>query len=270
MRSCPLCGHLFRSAQEGCVPDPLPPAHVVVPVAEVEAVAKLDPGLRYLAVGVLLAPVFALTPLLQYMAWFLSALAHELGHSAVAWFFGSPSVPAIRLDGHAAAVHGDQMVGLVVLIAAGLAASIVRAARPKDRKVAAAVAAGLVGLYLAVALTPVRGYLFLLGGHGGELAIGGIFLVRCATGGFTESRAERGLYGVLGWYLIGKNVALSTMLLCSAAARAEYAGSGSFGLTNDYLRLGLPLEVVATGMGLVAIAVGAAVVNHAWRRPTGV
>ena len=49
-----------------------------------------------LGMGALLAPVFSLTPILQYMGWFLGSLCHEIGHSVVAWVFGMPAFPAIR------------------------------------------------------------------------------------------------------------------------------------------------------------------------------
>ena len=69
-------------------------------------------------------------------------------------------------------------------------------------------------------------------------------------GGFTESSAERLAYGVLGWFLTGKNLFLFVGLLTSAASRAHYADNGSFGLTNDMIRvaqdvLGWRLESVA-------------------------
>ena len=47
--------------------------------------------------------------------------------------------------------------------------------------------------------------------------------------------------------------------MTSAAGREAYRNSGSFGLTNDYLRVaedvvGCPLEMVAVGMGILALA----------------
>ena len=65
---------------------------------------------------------------------------------------------------------------------------------------------------------------------------------------------------VLGWFLLGKNVVLTGGLVFSEAARARYAANGSFGLTNDYLRLshellGWPLEAVGLLMSLAALAV---------------
>src|SRR5262249_11161980 len=108
------------------------------------------------------------------------------------------------------------------------------------------------------AFTTARELLHLLAGHGAELAFATLCFWRTLDGGFTESRAERGLYGTLGWFLLGRNVNLCLGLLTSPAARGHYRSSGSFGLKNDLLRaaedvLGWPLQSVALGM-LVACA----------------
>ena len=206
----------------------------------------------WLGLGLVTAPIFALTPLLQIMGWFVSALVHEMGHAAMGWFFGTPAIPAIRLDGHAAAFHQGQLPWLVLVIAVCLGATGWRVFGGTRGR---AVTLGLVALYLAVAFSPLHESLFLLAGHGGEYVIAAVFLWRCAVGGFVHSRAERLLYGTLGWFLLGENLLLSGRLLFSAMARSDYAGSGSFGLTNDYLRMGLPLPLVAGAMGLVGIAI---------------
>ena len=80
------------------------------------------PGQAGGSVGVLLAPVLTLTPILQYMGWFLGSLCHETGHVAAAWAMGCPAFPAIRLDGHAAALHREQQPLLVASAIAGLLA----------------------------------------------------------------------------------------------------------------------------------------------------
>ena len=64
----------------------------------------------------------------------------------------------------------------------------------------------------------------------------------------------------MAWYLLLENLWLCGRLMFSPAGRAWYRGSGSFGLTNDYVRvandlLGTSLETVAAGMFLVGLAV---------------
>lgn len=211
----------------------------------------------YLAIGLATAPVFALTPILSYMGWFLASLVHEMGHAAFAWTCGMPAVPAISLAGHAAALHAEQSLFLAFLIGTGLAAGAWRLFAGRWRWIALALFA--VG-YPSIALTGARELLHLLAGHAAELAFATLCLWKTLDGGFTESKLERGLYGTVGWYLLGRNAHLCWGLLRSTEARAEYNENGSFGLTNDYIRaaedvLSCPLEHVALAMLLASLFV---------------
>ena len=214
----------------------------------------------YLALGAATAPVFLLHGTLRFVAWFLSALVHEMGHCAVGWLFGMPSIPAIRLDGHAVALHGPQLVFLVLLNAGLIGFALWNASIKRRGRPAYALPGVFVALYLAIALTPAREACFLLAGHAGEALFASVCLWRTMVGGWTASRLERVLYGTLGCYLVGSNVLLSAGLVLDAGARAAYAANGSFGLTNDYLRLsrdlGVPLEWIgaATGSGFAVLA----------------
>jgi hypothetical protein len=210
---------------------PTPAVHVTS--RRVESAPAWEPWL-YFGIGLATAPVFALTPILKFMGWFLAALVHEMGHSAVAWMFGMPSIPAISLAGHAAAVHQEQSKFLVALIACGLGGAAWKFLAGHWRFVAI----GLVAVvYPSIALTGVKEFFFLAAGHGTELLFATLCLWKALDGGFTESRLERALYGTVGWYLLGKNAFMCIGLARSAAAREEYGANGSFGLTNDYIRL---------------------------------
>lgn len=264
---CGLCGHLLRRAPTArlVVPDVAPEvggADDHAESAETRAArtatartARVEPWF-FLGLGLLTAPVFAL-PFVGFMGWFLGSLVHEMGHSALSWLCGMPSVPAIALDGHAAAVHGEQMLFLVALIAIGFASSLWKLFEGRVR-VVLLVAFGVI--YPALAFTGLRELAFLLAGHFGELAFATLCLFKALDGGFTDSHLERALYGTLGWFLLGKNLFLTGGLMFSAVSRAEYAANGSFGLTNDYIRvardvLGSPVQMVAFGMTLVALCV---------------
>ncbi len=100
----------------------------------------------------------------------------------------------------------------------------------------------------------------LAAGHGAELLFATLCLWKTLDGGFTESRTERALYGTVGWYLLGRNLFLFFGLARSAVARAEYQSNGSFGLTNDFIRiaedvLDWRLESVAVPMVVAALLV---------------
>jgi len=272
--TCELCGELLKRACALRPPGPeelerpasvpsQPAPRTIDPAAELRA--RREPWI-YLALGLVSAPIFALTPLLGFMGWFLASLVHEMGHSAVAWLLGMPSMPAIALDGHAAAVHSDQQLFLVAMILLVLATSLWKLLAGRARVIALC---ALGVLYPALAFTSARELLHLAGGHGGELAFAVLALWKALDGGFTDSRAERLLYGTVGWFLVGKNVFLGWGLATSAGSRAWYAENGSFGFTNDYIRiaedlLGWRLESVAWLAFLVSLAAVPAAIGL-WR-----
>ncbi|MDZ4774601.1 MAG: hypothetical protein SGI72_15850 [Planctomycetota bacterium] len=230
--TAPIAGFPYEKA-EASESSVIAPQIATTSIARIESTPTWEPWL-YLAIGLVTAPVFALTPILKYMGWFLSALVHEMGHAAVAWLCGMPAIPAISLGGHAAAVHQEQSKFLVALIAIGLVWAAWKFLERAWRYVAIAL---VVVLYPLLALTDGKEFFHLVGGHGTELVFATLCLWKALDGGFTESRLERALYGTVGWYFLGNNALMCFGLISSASARAEYGTSGSFGLTNDYIRL---------------------------------
>lgn len=208
----------------------------------------------FLLAGLVLAPVLTFTPILRYMGWFLGSLFHETGHAALGWLLGRPTVPAIRIDGHAAAIHGEASTLIRLLVIGALAALLVRVrARPWAR-----VAVGLATCaYPVIAFTSAAEVAFLLAGHLGEAAFATVLLVQALDGGFSGTAEERATHAMVGWYLVGRNASLCAGLVLHGAARSDYAESGSFGLVNDYLRiarhLGVGLEPIALVMFFVAL-----------------
>lgn len=276
---CGLCGEMLR--RERRLPEPeadelarSAPAAVPMPAPPewIDASKRreqLEPWL-FLGLGAITGPVFGLTPMLGYMGWFLASLVHEMGHAGFAWFCGMPAFPAIALDGHAAAMHGEQSPALVIGIALALAAVAWHKLAGRTRWIAV----GIAGfLYPAFAFSSAREVLHLLAGHGGELAFATLALWKCLDGGFTRSKPERLLYGTVGWFLVGRNAFLCFGLMTSEAARAEYDTSGSFGLTNDYQRIAEDLlywrlESVAALMLVATLLVVplAIALTFLWRR----
>jgi hypothetical protein len=251
----PLAGLAPSGFQTAVVPLPEPAPRIPAPAWRGPERAR-DRAWPYLAAGAVLAPVLTVTPVLRYVGWFLASLVHETGHCLASWFLGCPAFPAIRLDGHAAAVHGPQQLVLLIAVWLGLAALAWRA---RENRPALVAMVAVIVLHPLLAFTRGREGVFLVSGHLGELGFATVFLWRAWTGGFTASRVERGLYAVCGWFLVGRNAWLSAGLAWSDQAKATYASNGSFGLENDYVRLarevlGVSTEAVALGMLLVAVA----------------
>lgn len=253
--ACPECGHRNHPDAPRCDACGRPSAAAPPPSPPV--VEYRDRPLIYLGVGAALAVVFTLTPLLKYMGWFLSSLVHEMGHCAAAWAAGCPSFPAIRIDGHAAAIHGEQstVFAIGILVGLGYFAWHKRS-----------IALGALALvYPLLVFTGVREWIFLLAGHLGELAFAGICFWRALVGGFTRSRPERVLYSTCAWYLVASNVWLTGGLMFSESVRQWYRGSGSFGLENDYLRLAKSLHVGVGAVAFLMLLVTLAALPVAWR-----
>src|SRR5687768_14230403 len=99
---CGLCGNLLRreaaSVMSASTARSAANARRDVAPASIPAEPHSDrePWI-YLAIGLATAPVFALTPILGFMGWFLASLVHEMGHAAFAWVCGMPAIPAISL-----------------------------------------------------------------------------------------------------------------------------------------------------------------------------
>ena len=221
-------------------------------------VAGLTGPVFHLGLGAVLAVVFLATPILGIMGWFLSALFHETGHFAVALLTGCPAVPTISLTMQGCTIHRPQVWSLALFMQ-GVVAWLAWKAWPMPLLRWPALV-GAVLLPLIAWNEWARDTAITMGGHLGELTFAGVALWRARTGGFTSSAAERTLYGCVGWYLVGSNALLCAGLIWDARAREDYAGSGSYGLTNDYIRaaedyLDWQLGSVAGVMLVVAFAV---------------
>ncbi len=244
-----------------------PHLEVALPAAIRRRGPQIAVGWRYLIIGMVLALAFTLTPTLRFMGWFIGSLFHETGHVVYSWFVGCPAWPAISLRGHAAAFHQPQNPVIMALIGLGLVAGVV-IARQQGRF--GALAIGLLVLWpLLTFFEGIREVGFLLSGHLGELVFAGIFLWRARTGEAIEHEAERPLYACVGWFLLVRNVVLTAGLTFTESARALYMTNGSFGLTNDYVRvaqgwLHLPLEAVSGFMLLVSLGTFPLVLALTW------
>ncbi|QDV05924.1 hypothetical protein Poly30_14270 [Planctomycetes bacterium Poly30] len=247
-----------------------PPAHGIPDyrAARAERNGKdFQRGLNFVALGIPLAFVFGLTPLLQYMGWFLKSLFHEVGHSAIAIFAGHPALPKISLSGHAMSAIAEPVWIMRIAVVVGTL-GLIRAYLPPHGRIVAVAALAVV--YPLLCWTGFGHFMILSGGHLGELVAGAVCLWRCLDGEDCHHDAERAAYAMLGWYLVGQSVLLSFGLAFSQNARLEYAANQSFGLTNDYIRLadnvlGVSLESVGFVTGVVALLVPLAVVGGHWR-----
>ncbi|MDA3960801.1 MAG: zinc ribbon domain-containing protein [Planctomycetota bacterium] len=206
-------------------------------------------------VGAALALPLYFVPFGSFAAWLFSSLCHEMGHCAANLLTGSLAFPAISLRGHAVAMATEPIPFARVVIWGALIALAVGAWK---RRSWITTWTTIAIIYPLIAW-PMREVWVLYLGVFGELVFGGVFLWRAWTGGFTEQPSERPLYAMLGWLLVQRNLWLGGGLLFSNAARLRYWENGSFGLTNDLIRiahdhLGMAISTAAIPLLLGALA----------------
>ena len=262
---CPRCRQPHARGTEHCLHCGERMLAVAQRASWLDERSALDPWM-FLGIGLVTAPALAFLPILSFMGWLLAGLVHEMGHAAAAWLCGMPAFPAISLEGHAAAMHSGQIAVLTLFVTFALCFLAWRMLHGRTRWIAC----GAIALsHLALSFSGARELLHLLAGHAAELGFACMCLFRALSGGFTSSRTERALHGTLGWYLLGSNVSLCWGLLTDRGARALYHSSGSFGMTNDYIRvaddvLGWQLTSVA-GWMLFACALVLPAAFGLWR-----
>jgi hypothetical protein len=270
---CPKCGCINESEAVNCAlcgaglapstPDPKVLQEVADSLHSDEQTAwhrRIPSGLWNWLAGGVLGLLLMTLPVLKFMGWFMGALFHELGHCAAAWLTGCWAVPAVGIQGHAMAMHGEQKPGLGILLfllaSAGCACLWWRG----GRKLAALVTFLVLVQGAGVFFSAVRDPLILAAGHLGELVFAAVFLWRAWTGEFVESPFERPVYAAFGFCILFENIRLFFGLMTSSGARLSYHGNGSFGLENDLIRiardhLGIPLETTAVFFFIAAVAI---------------
>ena len=224
----------------------------------------------HLLVGLAISPALALLPFLELWGWFFQALVHETGHTLAAWAVGVPALPTLAITAEAATLHGEQLVSLSLVAWVAL---LVLCLRRTEGLARCAGLAALAVVHPLVAHSSLRETWHLVAGHAAELAVAGLFLARTLPGTRLHDPAhehlERGLYSVLGWFLIGRNLLLAGGLIASPAARQGYTEARSHGIENDLARLaelwGTSLEAPAIALALGASLVAPLVVAR-WTR----
>jgi hypothetical protein len=223
-----------------------------------------------LAIGSVLAVVALVVPWVGIVPEVLKIVIHELGHTATAWLFGSPSLPSFDLSyGGGVTIILPRQPILIVAVYAGFAFLMFRV---RDDRPALIATSAAVGLYSLAAFTSLRALLFLAMGHGTELLIAGVFLYRALSGSQVLRGAERPLYAFLGLYIVLSDAAFALQLMGRREHREAYGEAKGGGDWMDFSRIAAEhlhcdLEKVAA-LFLLACALPpvAAFLIHRYRR----
>ena len=162
-------------------------------------------------------------------------LTHEMGHTIFGWAFGYPSFPAFDVIwGGGVTLHTGRSTALLVLIYLGFAA-LVWLYRKNRATLILLIAAVII--HALFSFTSIHSILILSMGHGTELIIAGLFIYRSLTGRTVIHGFERPLYGIIGFFLVFADLALSYNLLTSAFFREEYASAKGGDMDMDFVRI---------------------------------
>ncbi len=192
-------------------------------------------NLRAIAAGLFLSLLLIASEQLSFLFSYLVIVVHELGHTACAWVFGYPAIPAFDfMFGGGITMHGERHLIIVWLLYLGMAglAYFYRRNRLTSRFLLAFIIA-----YTIFAFTPIHNVLFVIMGHGFELLFAGIFLYRGLSGFGCRYPIEQPLYGMVGFFIVFYDLRFAWGLIADPIARAVYEqGKGGI-IDNDLVRL---------------------------------
>ncbi len=223
-----------------------------------------------LGVGMGLAGLTELWPLLRVLVGYFVVLVHELGHALAGWLFGYPSIPAFDFTyGGGVTMHQEQAPVLVAVVYALLAfcAWVFRANPVSLGLVVASLAA-----YTALVFTAASDVVMIAMGHGGELLFASLFIHRALSGSACHHAAERALYAWIGFHMVFHDLRFALGLVTNPFQREMYAGAKGGGHWMDFSRLadeflGVSLEAVAGTFLVLCLLPPVLALAASWLRP---
>jgi hypothetical protein len=228
-------------------------------------------GRQALGVGFGLAIATQFIGFLEMLIGYMVVLVHEMGHALAGWLFGYVSIPAFDFTyGGGVTTHQEvQSLALVGIVLAGFA---VLGWAFRGNPVSFALSMTLAAAYAALAFSDAHHVLIVAMGHGAELCFAAIFIQRALTGRACQLDVERPLYAWIGFHIVLVDIAFARGLATSALARQQYADAKGGGHWMDFSRLahehlGVSLESVATGFGLLCVVTPVLAFGFAWLGP---
>ncbi len=191
---------------------------------------------RAIAASGVLAGIVLLSPQVSFFLSILITAVHELGHTALAWMFGYPAIPAFDfLHGGGITFYTQQRWPVLVFILySGLAYLLYRY---RHNALTSRYLLGTLAVYSLCLLSPGEDILITAMGHGFEFIFAGIFLYRGLSGFACRHNIERPLYGMLGLFTLAYNLKFAHALWFDAGFRGQYLQGKGGVLDHDLVRL---------------------------------
>jgi len=191
-------------------------------------------------------------PFLSFILRPLSTLVHEIGHTAVFWLFGYSAIPAFDF-GEGGGLTMTDYVRSPLIVWAWVCGLAILGWMQRERK-GILIALGVVAVvYFLMYNTRGERLAISLGGHGGEIVFGALFLYRALTGWGCKVEGERPLYAFIGFITLFHSLQLGFMLLGNSVDKAWYL-QGKRGIDNDLVMSALYLGWKLEGMARALIA----------------
>ena len=262
---CPSCGIVFakwRPKPPRPRPAPAPPQLLGIPRA----------GWKAAGLGLALALTLTWFPFLSFILSPLTTMVHEIGHTAVLWLFGYPAIPAFDFANGGGVTMSD-LERVPSVVGAWVMGLVVLLWWQRERKGVFALLVGAAILYALAYDTTRETLAITLGGHGGEIAFGALFLYRGLTGWGCKIEAERPIYAFLAFMILFSGVRLAISLQGNTIERYWYL-QGKGGIDHDLVTgaqiLSMKLESLARLMMLAEVlAIPAAFWAAARRKAIG-
>ena len=248
---CPSCGIVFAKWRASLSPRTMAGPRVVLrnaaPPQPPETLGITHAGWKAAMAGLVIACLMTFFPFLSFILSPMTTMVHEIGHTAVLWLFGYSAIPAFDFANGGGVTMSDleRSPAIVWSWALGLVALLWW---QRERK---AVMAALIAFAIGYVLTynTTRETLAItLGGHGGEIVFGAVFLYRGLTGWGCKMEAERPVYAFLAFMILFSGIRLGLSLAGNSMEKYWYL-QGKGGIDNDLVTgaqiLSLKLESVA-------------------------
>lgn len=261
-RDCPSCGIIFakwRAPRAGSVDAPVSPTRAAAippptwalrtppPPPPPETLGITHAGWRAAAFGLVMACVLTFFPLVSFLLHPLGTLVHEIGHTVVFWVFGYPAVPAFDFTNGGGMTMGDHDRSSAV-VGAWVTGLLILAWWQREKKGVLVALAAVAIIYFFMYNTWRERLAISIGGHGGEIVFGALFLYRALTGWGCKLEAERPLYAFIGFMVLFGSLRLGFILAGNSVEKDWYL-QGKGGIDNDLVISGLYLSLKIEGMG---------------------
>jgi len=207
-------------------------------------------GWRYLTIGVVVGLLFIISDfwLVNASLGVLITLVHEMGHTAMAWLFGYPALPAFDfVHGGGMTINFDRHNGILLFLYALFIYAIYYY---RDNRTTLLIILGLGCVHTLFAYTRLGEIFTLFMGHGTELVIAGVFIYRAMTSTSIVHEIERPMYSSIGFYIVFHDISFAWKLMQDSGYRVEYEAQKGGYHFGDFSRiaeqhLGVDLSVVA-------------------------